>query len=119
MSRFSDKLRADAQEQRNAAGVLLNADDLNTDRKKQIAATVGLISANQMDALADLADYLRSSAISDPAMQRRHVILERNEAIRKTAAVAAASGDWSKFDELVKGTPGNESDTGGSGAAST
>ena len=114
----ADNLRSEAKGQREAAAVLLNSDDLNTDRKKQIAATVGLTSANVFEAVADLVDYLRESAVTDPLMLKRQELVARNDAIRKAGVAAFANGDWSKFDELTgtserlePGVPG--SGTGG------
>ena len=119
MSLVADNLRSEAKGQREAAAVLLNSDDLNTDRKKQIAATVALTSANVFNALADLMDFLRVSASSDPLMAKRQQFIERSDAIRKAAADALATGNWGAFDRLTgtgerlePGVPATGSGTG-------
>ena len=115
MSLVSDNLRAEAKGQREAAAVLLNSDDLNTDRKKQIAATVALTSANVFVALADLMDVLRMSRTSDPVMLKRQQLIDKNDAIRKAAADAFASGNWGNFDKLTGTSEKPESGVAGSG----
>ena len=95
--------------------MLLNSDDLNTDRKKQVAATVALTSANVFSALADLMDFLRVSATSDPLMLKRQQLIEKNDAIRKAAADAFVTGNWVNFDKLTGTNEKPESGVPGSG----
>lgn len=100
-----------AAEYRNQSAMLMDADDLDTNTTKQIAATVGLVSANMFEGLAMLAAMMGAPA-PDPAMERRRAILERNDAIR----TAAARGDWDEFDKLVSGNGASGGDGEGGGS---
>jgi hypothetical protein len=94
---FSSELHRRASDQRAAAAVMLESVDLGTEPKKQVTAIVGFCTANVLDALADVLDYLRESPGLDAKMAERRKIMERNDAIRR----AAAKGDWAEFDRLV------------------
>jgi hypothetical protein len=102
MISIGTKLRSDAAELRANAALLIKADDLSTNIPKQIAATVGLTSANVLDGIADLSDAMRVTAPLSPLAAKREEFMTKNDAIRRAAALAQASGNWSDFDRLTE-----------------
>ena len=104
MPTLGDDFRVRAAEQHQAALTLLESTEFATDPKKRAAFVVGKVTANTLQLLGELVDYLHGTEVMTVAEARRAEIMERNDAIRN----AAAAGEWSEFDRLVKefGTEG-------------
>ena len=94
---LSTDFRERAEQQRAAATVVLESTEFDRNPRKQAAAIVGQVNATVFDALADMVDYLRNCEKIDDVAARRRAILERNDAIRRAAAV----GNWDEFDKLT------------------
>jgi hypothetical protein len=108
---LADDFRSRAEEQRESAHSLLGAVDIETSASKRITAVVGFVNASTLEALADLADYLRQGVQLTRLSDRQRKALEKNDAIR----IAAATGDWNRFDELIseRGAAGSDGTEGG------
>lgn len=100
MAAISDDFRARAKQQAEASIALFDSADFDAKPKTQALAIIGQVNATLYTALADMADYLRTSAGADRLSARTGTLLKRNDAIRQ----AAAKGDWVEFDKLVNGT---------------
>lgn len=110
---LADHFRAKAKLQRDAANTLLGAGDFDTSAEKQVAATVGQVNANTLEALADLIEYQHATESGGSLAAKRRAILERNDAIRR----AAARGQWDEFDRLTEiAADPDRSPSGGDGA---
>lgn len=78
------------------------------ERTQMMTVITGAVTANIFDVLADLTDYLTVKGSMKTAVDKLKKHREFNEAIR----MAGASGDWSKFDELVDGQFQGQEETG-------
>ena len=112
MSALSDQMRARATEFRDGAATLLtdeNKSKLAADIHQQIAAIVGKVGALTLDAMADVIESGGAIAVLDAKTQRRKMILEKNDAIRR----AAAAGKWDEVERLAAGfDPGTGASAG-------
>lgn len=113
MGRLGDDFRRRSEEQHNAALVLLEAPDFAENVVKQVQFTVGKNAANMLQLLGEMVDYLDGQKQVTEQDLRIQKFQEFNSAIRNAGAIGAATGDWSKFDELAAGLGG----TGGGGEA--
>jgi hypothetical protein len=102
-----------AKQLRDAANGILNTkgvtpeeterkvEELNKNATLQISAIIGKLEAGILEGTADILDYLSASENMKPEMQQRQRQMEDFDAIRRAAAVATASGDWSGYDNTV------------------
>ena len=95
-----DSYRKRAQEQHELASKLIEEADLLTNKTKLVSTIIGFVNFNLFSAVADILEEIQSqsSLVHDPLMDQRKEILKRNSEIRH----AAAKGDWSEFDRLVR-----------------
>lgn len=96
---LAESFRQRAAEQRAIANALLEEADVMSKATKLVPAIVGHVNATMLEALADMVDYQQTKPVLDEAMERRKAILQRNNEMR----LAAANGDWQRFDELAAG----------------
>ena len=108
---FPDDLRQEASEQRELANDLIGNHPLirtkvdgdgleSTDATNLVSVIVGHVNATMMETIADLTDFLSTGNVAGLNPQRQAAI-DRNDAIRKAAARAHATGDWNEFDKLT------------------
>ncbi|MEE9597222.1 MAG: hypothetical protein V3V96_10645 [Acidiferrobacterales bacterium] len=101
MSGLGDNFRERAEKQNATAAELFGSREHDTDRKVQGSAIIAKVTANMLLLLGEVVDYLRLSVEVDDATTRRRAQSERLDAIRKAAAAAAATGDYTNYDRLV------------------
>lgn len=95
-----------AEELDLAAKTLLDSTDFEVSRKTQSLFIVGQVTANVMHVMADMVGFLAQTGAIDEVHARRAKLMEANNAIR----LAAAAGNWERFNELVKEFGGSEGD---------
>ena len=119
MAGLSETFRARAKNFRDASMALLDSPELSTNVQKQVAATVGQVSATVLDALADVVDLQGSVKSPVEEINKRSESLKLNAAIRKAAATAYDTGNWDEYDRLVAGAgkPADDSGNQASGGA--
>lgn len=98
MITLADDFRSRSSEQHEAAMKLLKLPEFATDPKKQAMFIVGKVTANTLQLLSEMVDYLRVSEKMDAASQQRAQAMEKNDAIRN----AAIAENWEEFDKLVE-----------------
>jgi hypothetical protein len=101
MNLLSQEFIRRSGEQRSASTALLDSADFGTNAKKQALATIGYISANMYEALAEMLEFQSGTEKVSEHEARLHQIQQTNSAIRTAAAAGFATGDWSKFDGLI------------------
>lgn len=111
MGRLGDDFRNRSDEQHKAALALFDAADFTTDPKSQVLFVVGKNAANTLQLLGEVVDYLeamQSITNSDEKLQKLH---EANDAIRRSAALGFATGNWGEFDRLIGGSDGGSGES--------
>lgn len=99
------ELRTRAQESRTGAESLSKKLSNVSSRALYV---IGHVTANILDALADIEEFKAKSSGQSQVQTRRQQVLERMRAIRN----AAAGDNWDEFDKLAGGILEQPGDTG-------
>ena len=102
MSFLGDDFRRRAEEYNAEAAKLFASPEFPSSPKVQVSTTVAKVTANVLHLLGETVDFLRASDTTDASYERRKVLAERNEALRKAFMAATTTGDYTRYDELVK-----------------
>lgn len=106
MPTLGDDFRKRSAEQHEAAINLLESDTFAVDAKEQSMFVVGKVTANLLQVMGEVVDYLHGMDTLDAAAVERDRILEKTNGIRN----AAAAGEWGEFDKLVRAFGGGTAD---------
>lgn len=109
MPSLGESFRSRATEQQQHARTLFESPEFGVDPQKQALFVAAKVTANMLQLLGEVIDYLRAADNMDAAAEHRAKILEKSNAIRNAAAAAAATGNWDDFDRIA-----SEFGTGGS-----
>jgi hypothetical protein len=115
---LGDDFRRRAEDNNQTAAELFSSAQFATDAKIRASMIVAKVTANVLSVGGEIVDFLAGAATVDEATQRRHTIAERADAIRKAFVAAAATGDYTRYDQLVAEFAaglGNGSSTGSAG----
>lgn len=98
MLSLGDDFRSRSTEQLEAAITLFESPDFAVDPTKQMGFVVAKVTANMLQVLSEVVDYLHGTDKMNAGDERRAKLMEKSNAIR----TAGASGNWDEFDRLVR-----------------
>lgn len=102
MSFLGDDFRRRAEEYNAEATKMYESAEFASSPKVQASMIVAKTTANTLYLLSEVVDFLRASDATDASYERRQALAGRNEALRKAFMAAMTTGDYTRYDELVK-----------------
>ena len=109
-----DDMRATAKNLVAGAVARLKASNMTDNEQIQVSVITDQVNGFVMATAADMLDSLNPNAKSKRAKQALDDYLAKNDALRKAAANAFRSHDWSEFDRITGESIGSAgTDAGG------